>query len=95
VNGSIAAPTPLKTADPMAWRKGQLQYIDEPLAAVIADVNRYTRKKIVLTEPTLRDRLYTGTVYRDRIEDWVKALEEVFPIHAESDEGQIKLEKEL
>jgi transmembrane sensor len=93
IDGPIAAPSLSKTKDPTAWRKGQLQYIDEALADVIADVNRYTSEKIVLTQPQLRDRLYTGTVYRDRIDEWVKALEEVFPLQAQKREGRILLQQ--
>ncbi len=59
---------------------GALSFVDEPLGAVVADVNRYSAFSIVITDPALAQRSFTGTVYRDRIDDWLLALQEVFPV---------------
>jgi transmembrane sensor len=68
-----------------AWRQGVLRFVDEPLAAVVDDVNRYSTQPIKLASSHLGERLYTGTVYRDRINDWLGALERVFPLDAVED----------
>lgn len=59
---------------------GVLSFVDEPLSAVVADINRYAPYSIVITDPALSQRVFTGTVYQDRIDDWLLALEEVFPV---------------
>jgi transmembrane sensor len=74
-----------------AWKDGILKFVNEPLSAVVADVNRYAQREIVIDDPTLRDRLYTGTVYRERIDDWLRALEEVFPLQAVPHGAEISL----
>jgi transmembrane sensor len=68
-----------------AWRQGVLKFVDEPLSAVLDDVNRYAAHPITLEDPRLRERLYTGTVYRGRIEDWLHALEHAFPLQVTQD----------
>ncbi len=60
--------------------EGVLSFVDEPLSAVVADVNRYAPYSIVIVDPALEHRAFTGTVYQDRIDDWLRALEEVFPM---------------
>lgn len=73
----------MTTVDPAsadAWRQGVLKFVDEPLAAVMEEVNRYATKPIVIDGDALDGRVYTGTVYRDRIDEWLHALERVFPV---------------
>ena len=71
--------------------EGVLSFVDEPLSTVVADVNRYTPYSIVIADPTLAHRVFTGTVYQDRIDDWLRALEEVFPVHVIRDGSKIEL----
>lgn len=69
-----------------AWRTGVLKFMDEPLADVISSVNRYSVRRIEITDPYLASQVFTGTVYEDRIGDWLQALERVFPVEV-VDEG--------
>lgn len=59
---------------------GALSFESEPLGAVIADVNRYASRPIVIDDPALAERIFTGTVYEGRIDDWLRALEAVFQL---------------
>ena len=70
---------------------GALSFVEEPLSAVVADVNRYAAFSIVITDPTLAQRVFTGTVYQDRIDDWLLALEEVFPVTVVRDGATVEL----
>lgn len=70
---------------------GALSFESEPLRSVIADVNRYTSRRIVLDDAALGDRIFTGTVYQDRIDDWLRALEAVFPLQVVDRGGSIEL----
>jgi transmembrane sensor len=45
-----------------AWRRGRFEYVAEPLAAVIEDLNRYSTEPIVLEDPSLGAMRYSGTI---------------------------------
>jgi transmembrane sensor len=65
------------------WQEGRLEFVDESLRTVIATVNRYSRREIVLTDSAaLGDLRFTGIVMESRIDDWVDAIQEVFPLRA-------------
>lgn len=70
---------------------GVLSFVDEPLGAVVSDVNRYAPFSIVITDPTLEQRAFTGTVYQDRIDDWLLALEQVFPVEVVKSGSKVEL----
>jgi transmembrane sensor len=79
-----------------AWpyQEGVLRFVDEPLKNVVAEVNRHRAHPIILKDAQLANALYTGTVYEDRIDDWLSALKQVFPIRAvEYSDGEVRLEK--
>jgi transmembrane sensor len=63
-----------------AWRKGRLEFVDEPLSSVIETVNRYSSHAIVVTDREIAATTYTGTVNEDRIDEWLLALRDVFPV---------------
>ncbi len=75
------APTDPSVA--IAWREGVLKFKDEPLEEVVADLNRYSTRKIELSGPELNQLRYTGTVFGNRLEDWLNALGNVFPVRVE------------
>jgi transmembrane sensor len=67
------------------WQQGRLEFVNEPLESVVATVNRYSKRDIVLTDPnSLGELRFTGIVMENRIDDWVNAIQEVFPLKAES-----------
>lgn len=45
----------------MAWRDGRLVFSEQPLAAVLAELERYRRGRIVLLDTQAGERLVTGT----------------------------------
>lgn len=65
---------------PAAWQVGGLQFVNEPLASVIADVNRYSPRPIALADPQLGTLIFTGTLRRDAIDDWLSGLAQIFPV---------------
>jgi transmembrane sensor len=72
-----------------AWKEGRLEYIHQPLKAVVARVNRYSKKPIVLADDAVGDLDYSGTVFEGQIDDWVRALHSAFPISIVEDDEQI------
>ncbi|GAA0253481.1 FecR family protein [Rhodanobacter caeni] len=63
-----------------AWRRHRLEFVNEPLSAVLANVNRYSRQPIQLADPRLGELMFTGTVNTTTIDSWVGALPHVFPV---------------
>jgi transmembrane sensor len=81
-NGARISPLPPAGAR-ATWRDGRRAYYDEPLSAVIADLNRYSADLIQLTDPALKDLQYTGTVFPDDLGDWLMSLPEAFPVRVQ------------
>jgi transmembrane sensor len=81
--------------DPLAataWREGRLAYIMEPLGSVIEDVNRYASRRIVVSDPRVNEMTFTGTIFRDHIDNWAMTLVGAFPIVAvPSPDGSVQL----
>jgi len=63
-----------------SWREGRLMFSDEPLAAAVAEVNRYSRTKIVLADPALASLRISGVFRTGQITGFVAALETRFPL---------------
>lgn len=76
----------------LKWRNGELSYVWEPLGVVVADINRYSLHRIVLADPALADLRFTGTVFTSSLTDWLKAVQDAYPVEADlSGNGDIVL----
>ncbi len=75
--------TPTDPASATAWRMGRLEYFGEPLRVVIANVNRYSARPIVIADEDIGQLQFTGTVFVRSIDDWVAALQQAFPVTCE------------
>lgn len=71
---------PANLARTLEWEQGRLVYLNEPLSAVIADINRYTKKKTIIDDPTVSQLAFSGTVFTDATSVWIHALPRVFPV---------------
>ncbi|HUB88847.1 MAG TPA: FecR domain-containing protein [Dyella sp.] len=78
-------------AQATAWRSDRLEFIDEPLSVVIANLNRYASKPVHVADTDLNVLSYTGTIRTDAIDSWVEALPEVFPLRVSTQAGQVVL----
>jgi transmembrane sensor len=74
---------PATAESTLAWQQGRLEYHNEPLAAVIADVNRYSRQSIVIEDEAAGQILFSGTVFTRATDAWIDALPQVFPVQLE------------
>lgn len=78
-NGAISVST-VAPQHAAAWRQHRLEFVDEPLSTVLANVNRYSRQPVQLADPQLGELMFTGTVNTTNIDSWVGALPHVFPV---------------
>jgi transmembrane sensor len=83
----------IEATDAASWRNGILKYEREPLSAVAADLNRYSPRKIVITDPAIAQLPFTGTVFSTSIDDALQALTDVFPIVLVKKPDSIELRK--
>ena len=79
-NGEHSLPAASQVELVAAWRDGRLEYLQQPLQAVIDDVNRYTEHKIIIADSSVGELLFTGTVLLDGVDAWLKALHGTFPV---------------
>lgn len=74
-----------------AWQRGLLVFRNDPLARVVAEVNRYRPGKIVLMSEELGRRPVLATFRIDRIDEVVPRLQAVFGIPIKTLPGGIAL----
>lgn len=86
---SLASVNP---ATELAWRDGELAYVREPLGSVVENLNRYSRRRIVIEDPDIAALPFTGTAFASSIDDWLAGVEQAYPITAtRTDSGDIIL----
>jgi len=81
--GRTAKITSVDTSSALEWRGGELAYVWEPLGAVVEDLNRYSEHKVIIQDPAIAKLRFTGTVFTDSLTDWVKAVEQAYPVQAD------------
>ncbi|MBB5360211.1 transmembrane sensor [Rhodanobacter sp. ANJX3] len=74
-----------------AWRSDRLEFIDEPLGVVIANVNRYSARPIHIADADLKALTFTGNIKTGAIDSWLSALPQVFPLRVSEDTSQVTL----
>jgi transmembrane sensor len=74
-----------------AWRNDQLEFIDEPLSVVIANLNRYSPRPLYIADANLDKLSYTGSIRTDAIDSWLGALPQVFPLRVNKQANQVIL----
>ena len=71
-DGQQSKPFDVSTA--LGWRAGRIVVDRQPLAEVIAELNRYRRRPIVLLDRSAGRRIVSGVVLADHIEDGIGSL---------------------
>jgi transmembrane sensor len=82
--GRTAMITSVDTSSALEWRGGELAYVWEPLGAVVEDLNRYSVHKVIIKDPAIAELRFTGTVFTAASADWVKAIEQAYPVRADA-----------
>lgn len=85
--GGGPARVSVKPATAVGWREGRLEYLDEPLEAVVADVNRYAARPVVIADDAARKLRFSGTVMVGLTDEWLSALPRQFPVTLQRQNG--------
>ena len=62
------------------WQNGRLRYRAESLKHVIPDVDRYSAQTVIIGDAAVGELKFTGTVFQDNADEWLRGLEKVFPV---------------
>jgi transmembrane sensor len=73
------------------WRDDRLEFIDEPLSVVIANLNRYSTHPVQIADADLDQLRYTGLIRTDAIDSWLDALPQLYPLRVNSGGNQVIL----
>ncbi len=76
----VAQVAPVDTAAVAGWRQGRLQYLDEPLETVVADLARYSTRDIRIADARVARLRVTGIVFEQNIDGWLASLQATFPV---------------
>ncbi len=77
-----------------AWREGRLVYRDQPLTAVVADLNRQFPEQITIGDPALDQIRITGVIVLDNPQAVTTRLALMLPLRTiSSDRGLLLLKK--
>jgi len=63
-----------------SWRDHRLEFIDEPLDVVVANINRYSTRPLRIVDAQVETLTFTGTVRPDALDGWLRALGKVLPV---------------
>jgi transmembrane sensor len=99
VPSTATAATPAKverlsapaTQRALAWQERRLEFDAVPLAEVVAEFNRYNRQQLVIADPALAAKRFSGTFRADGYESLVRLLEENFAVTATRNDRAIVL----
>lgn len=85
---SVSSADPARAA---AWRYERLEFDNEPLSVVVANINRYRASPVSIADADLNTLTFTGTVKTNAIDDWLRALPQVLPLKVNESGGHTVL----
>lgn len=72
--------TPEQLSSELAWREGAIIFDGERLADAIAEIQRYTDERIVVTDPDTAALRVGGRFRTDDVQDFFRGLESALPV---------------
>lgn len=73
------------------WRNHELEFVDEPLSVVIANLNRYSAQPVQIADADLDKLSYTGLIRTDAIDSWLGALPQLYRLRVKTNGNQVIL----
>lgn len=76
---------PVDAGKATSWRTGKVIFSDEPLSAVIEEINRYSSRQVELADPALGDLRVSGVFRAGSVDSFTSALALTLPIEQRAD----------
>jgi transmembrane sensor len=77
---AVKAVTPQQLSSEMAWREGAIIFDGEPLSDAIAEIERYTDARIVVSDPETAALRVGGRFRTDNVQDFFQGLQSALPV---------------
>ncbi len=87
----VAAVPPAEIERALAWQERRVEFESLPLEQVVAEFNRHNRRQIVIVDPALKSRPFSGTFRADGIDAFVALLSESFDVRVELTPNEVRL----
>ena len=78
-------------AQAVAWRHGRLAFFEQPLAQAVAEMNRYTRRPIVILDPAVGRLQVSGNYSVGDPEAFATSLSVLLPVEVGLERGRVTL----
>ncbi|WP_454760344.1 DUF4880 domain-containing protein [Caulobacter segnis] len=78
----------------LAWRSGEILFVDEPLSSAVEEYNRHLTRKIVLADPQLGGLRVGGRFVADDPSAFLRALEATMNVHVTPSQQAMLLSRE-
>jgi transmembrane sensor len=83
--------TPEELDAALSWRNGQIVFRDTPLAAAVAEFNRYRSKPLVIVDPQLAAMRIGGTFRTSNADGFLQLLQRGFDVDVSTQEEAVLL----
>lgn len=93
-NGAVSI-TRANTSSVASWQQGRVDFDNTPLRDAVAEMNRYSKRPIIIADPALHEIRISGSFTTGQSELFAQSLAGYFPISAEIDEAAISLRNRL
>jgi transmembrane sensor len=77
---SVRSVSPQQLSDDMAWLGGAIIFDGKPLAEAVAEIERYTDFRIVVSDPRIAALLVGGRFRTDNVQGFFDALQSALPV---------------
>ena len=91
LDGAIQSEAEVDIATALSWMEGVLTYDGDTLADVIADINRYRAKRVVIQSDALNDLRITASFKTDQTDQFLAGLPVAYPIEVKEFATQTQL----
>jgi transmembrane sensor len=75
----------------VAWRNGRLELFEQPLAEAVAQMNRYTRRPIVILDPEIEQMRISGTYSVADAQAFATSIAVLLPVEVGLERDRITL----
>lgn len=91
VPGSPPVVAPVNVGRVTGWETGQLVFENDTLTSVVERINRYSKRRVMISDPAISELRLSGICDTDDIEGFVTTIAEYLPVRAVATDGEIQL----
>lgn len=89
--GKLQPIVPVVPAEVASWRQGVLVYVDTPLRDILADLNRYRREPVELSDPALGCTEFTASFTTGQAASQLAMIEDALGLKEQKGTGRVVL----